>query len=62
MSLMENRFIFTDKARLPTSKQMERVRLETFAVGDGWIHDKVKNHGAASQKVEDHLCLNIQFA
>lgn len=45
------RFVFPDKSRVPTSKAMEKARLETFAVGDGWIHDKIRGHGASSKKV-----------
>jgi len=44
-------FISQDKNRLPTSKAMEKMRLETFSLGGGWIHDKVKNHGASSKIV-----------
>ncbi|KAG6901529.1 hypothetical protein C0995_010828 [Termitomyces sp. Mi166 len=44
-------FTFADKSRVPTSKAMERARLETFSAGDGWIHDQVKNHGAGSRKM-----------
>jgi len=44
-------FVFKEKSRLPTSKEMERARLETFTVGDGWIHDKVRGHGASSKRV-----------
>ncbi|KAG6816276.1 hypothetical protein H0H87_007313 [Tephrocybe sp. NHM501043] len=44
-------FTFSDKARLPTSKAMEKARLETFFVGDGWVHDQVKRHGADSRKM-----------
>ncbi|KAG6841122.1 hypothetical protein C0991_001691 [Blastosporella zonata] len=46
-----DRFKFTDKSRVPTSKVMERARLETFSVGDGWIHDQIKNHGSNSRKM-----------
>ncbi|TFK39746.1 inhibitor of apoptosis repeat-containing protein [Crucibulum laeve] len=45
------RFTFPDKTRLPTSKVMEKARLDTFSTGDGWIHDQVKNHGASSKKL-----------
>ena len=45
------RFVFTDKNRLPTSKAMEKARLDTFLFGDGWIHDRSRNHGASSKKV-----------
>jgi hypothetical protein len=30
---------------------MERMRLETFSAGKGWIHDKAKGHGANSKSV-----------
>ncbi|KAF9565904.1 hypothetical protein CPC08DRAFT_143832 [Agrocybe pediades] len=43
------RFISTDKSRIPSSKQMEKARHETFLVGKGWIHDKTPNHGANSK-------------
>ncbi|KAJ7708824.1 hypothetical protein B0H17DRAFT_916914 [Mycena rosella] len=45
-------YVFPDKARLPTSKAMEKARLETFA-GQGWRwkHDKNKKHGATSKKM-----------
>lgn len=49
--MVDPRFVFPDKSRMPTSKAMEKARLETFAVGDGWIHDKVRGHGASSKKV-----------
>lgn len=42
------RFISSDKTRHPTHKTMEKARLETFNAGKGWIHDKVKGHGANS--------------
>ncbi|RDB15341.1 Protein bir1, partial [Hypsizygus marmoreus] len=44
-------FIFPDKSRLPSSKAMERARLETFSAGDGWMHDQDANHGANSRKM-----------
>ncbi|KAF4610571.1 hypothetical protein D9613_007097 [Agrocybe pediades] len=43
------RFISTDKSRIPSGKQMEKARHETFLVGKGWIHDKTPNHGANSK-------------
>lgn len=46
-----DRFVFTDKNRLPASKAMEKCRLDTFLFGDGWIHDGQRNHGASSKKV-----------
>lgn len=49
--LMNFRFVFTDKTRLPTHKSMEKARLDTFVVGKGWIHDQVKNHAANSKMV-----------
>ncbi|KAF5389494.1 hypothetical protein D9757_004327 [Collybiopsis confluens] len=48
---LDGRFVFTDKNRLPTSKLMEKARLETFKFGQGWIHDQEKNHGASSKKM-----------
>ncbi|KAF9075885.1 hypothetical protein BDP27DRAFT_1314669 [Rhodocollybia butyracea] len=42
---LDGQFVFTDKNRLPTSKPMEKARLDTFLFGDGWIHDQTKNHG-----------------
>ena len=30
---------------------MEKARLGTFNVGDGWIHDQTKGHSANSRKV-----------
>ena len=33
------------------------MRLETFSLGGGWVHDKVKNHGAGSKIVStDRTC------
>ncbi|KAJ3514152.1 hypothetical protein NLJ89_g2534 [Agrocybe chaxingu] len=43
------RYVFHDKTRHPTHKSMEKARLETFAAGKGWVHDKTKNHGASSK-------------
>ncbi|KAK2459964.1 hypothetical protein APHAL10511_007970 [Amanita phalloides] len=45
------RFTFPDKKRLPGSERMEKARLNTFCVGDGWMHDQTKNHGAKSRKM-----------
>ncbi|KAF7309496.1 hypothetical protein MIND_00320400 [Mycena indigotica] len=44
----QNRFVFPDKSRLPTSKAMEKTRLQTFS---GWKHDKNKKHMATSKKM-----------
>ncbi|KAJ7102974.1 hypothetical protein C8R43DRAFT_1092239 [Mycena crocata] len=44
------RFVFPDKTRLPTSKAMEKARLETFTA-HGWKHDKNKKHMATSKKM-----------
>ncbi|KAG6849615.1 hypothetical protein H0H93_006899 [Arthromyces matolae] len=44
-------FTFTDKSRVPTSKAMEKARLDTFSAGEGWIHDQVADHGANSRKM-----------
>ncbi|KAF9006202.1 hypothetical protein BDQ17DRAFT_337558 [Cyathus striatus] len=45
------RFVFHEKERVPTSKPMEKARLETYSVGDGWKHDRTKNHGSNSKKM-----------
>ncbi|KAH9896940.1 hypothetical protein C8Q73DRAFT_757492 [Cubamyces lactineus] len=39
---------FSDPARHPTSKTMEKARLDTFAKAE-WPHDSVKGHGANSR-------------
>ncbi|KAJ3718636.1 hypothetical protein DFJ43DRAFT_1134271 [Lentinula guzmanii] len=39
----DGRFVFTDKNRLPTSKAMEKARLDTFCLE--------RNHGASSKKM-----------
>ncbi|KAK7031567.1 hypothetical protein R3P38DRAFT_820230 [Favolaschia claudopus] len=44
------KFVFPDKSRLPTSKAMEKARLETFTMF-GWKHDKNKKHLASSKKM-----------
>ncbi|TFK71672.1 hypothetical protein BDN72DRAFT_428357 [Pluteus cervinus] len=44
-------YTFPDKTRIPTAKLMEKARLDTFDVGDGWLHDQDKNHGASSKKM-----------
>ncbi|KAJ6561078.1 hypothetical protein DFH09DRAFT_1279334 [Mycena vulgaris] len=48
----EGNYVFSDKSRLPTSKAMEKARLETFT-GQGWKwkHDKNKKHGATAKKM-----------
>jgi hypothetical protein len=51
-ALTSYRFVFPDKSRMPTTKAMEKARLETFLVGRGWVHDQVKGHGASSKKVK----------
>jgi len=45
------RFVSTDKARIPTHKQMEKARHDTFLFAKGWKHDKTPNHGANSKMV-----------
>jgi hypothetical protein len=50
-TLTRFRFVFPDKSRLPTSKAMEKARLETFTA-HGWKHDKNKKHLASSKKVQ----------
>ncbi|KAG2752793.1 inhibitor of apoptosis repeat-containing protein [Suillus brevipes Sb2] len=43
-------FVFLNKKRLPTSKAMEKARLQTF--GEGlWPHDGQDDHGASSKKM-----------
>lgn len=54
---MSDRFVSSDKTRVPTHKSMESARLGTFKAGDGWVHDKVKNHGASSKMVSYTLYL-----
>ncbi|OSX63298.1 hypothetical protein POSPLADRAFT_1045669 [Postia placenta MAD-698-R-SB12] len=44
-------FHFTDPTRFPTSKTMEKARLETFTAQQIWPHDSVKGHGASSKKM-----------
>lgn len=49
----ETSFVFLNKKRLPTSKAMEKARLQTF--GEGlWPHDGQDDHGASSKKVRPH--------
>lgn len=43
-------FDFSDPTRHPTSKAMEKARLETFTKAR-WPHDAVKGHGANSKAV-----------
>ncbi|THU88746.1 inhibitor of apoptosis repeat-containing protein [Dendrothele bispora CBS 962.96] len=47
----KEKFVFTDKSRLPTSKTMEKARLETFTFQDVWTHDSVRNHAASSKNM-----------
>ncbi|KAH9941315.1 uncharacterized protein BXZ73DRAFT_88456 [Epithele typhae] len=44
----EKSYRFTDPARHPASKTMEKARLETFSKSK-WPHDAVKGHGANSK-------------
>ncbi|CAK5273841.1 unnamed protein product [Mycena citricolor] len=46
----DGNYNFTDKARIPTSKAMEKARLLTFT-SIGWKHDKNKQHSASSKKM-----------
>ncbi|KAJ7132310.1 hypothetical protein C8R44DRAFT_698736 [Mycena epipterygia] len=46
----QGRYVFPDKSRLPTSKAMEKARLETFTV-HGWKHDKNRKHMVTSKKM-----------
>lgn len=50
-------FIFDNKMRLPSSKEMEKARLETFGE-DWWPHDEESGHGGTSVKV-DHRCCRM---
>ncbi|KAG1906128.1 uncharacterized protein F5891DRAFT_942184 [Suillus fuscotomentosus] len=43
-------FVFLNKKRLPTSKAMEKARLQTFGE-DLWPHDGQDDHGASSKKM-----------
>ncbi|ESK84812.1 chromosome segregation protein [Moniliophthora roreri MCA 2997] len=47
----KGRFDFKDKNRLPTSKAMEKARLQTFTLENRWPHDQVSNHGANSKNM-----------
>ena len=46
-------FVFTEAARLPTAKAMEKARAETFK--GFWIHDQTKGHTANSRKVRSYI-------
>ena len=50
-TLTDSRYTFEDKSRHPTSKAMQKARLDTFTFGKGWPHDQVKGHGASSTQV-----------
>jgi hypothetical protein len=55
-------FVFLNKKRLPTSKAMEKARLQTF--GENlWPHDEQDDHGASSKKVRPHahLCRTLNL-
>lgn len=45
---------YTDPARHPASKSMEKARLDTFSKSR-WPHDAVKGHGANSKAVSRRL-------
>ncbi|KAL0575581.1 hypothetical protein V5O48_006397 [Marasmius crinis-equi] len=47
----DDKFTFKDKNRLPTSKAMEKARLQTFTWENLWPHDNIDNHGANSKKM-----------
>ncbi|KAH9922542.1 hypothetical protein B0H21DRAFT_766027 [Amylocystis lapponica] len=42
---------FSDPARQPGGKLLEKARLETFTTDKSWPHDSVKGHGASSKKM-----------
>ncbi|KAI0053230.1 inhibitor of apoptosis repeat-containing protein [Auriscalpium vulgare] len=44
-------FTFSDPARQPASKVMEKARLSTFNANGWWPHDQTKGHGASSGKM-----------
>ncbi|KII91107.1 hypothetical protein PLICRDRAFT_105816 [Plicaturopsis crispa FD-325 SS-3] len=44
-------YVFPDTTRLPSSKAMEKARLDTFTSSGLWPHDAVKKHGANSKKM-----------
>ena len=46
----------SDPTRHPTSKAMEKARLETFSKVS-WPHDTVKGHGANSKAVSVEHCI-----
>ncbi len=45
-------YVFKDKNRVPTSKAMEKSRLETFT---DWPYDGVKDHKATSKNVSSSI-------
>ena len=47
-------FRFANATRVPTSKAMEKARLETFTMFQSWAHDEVQGHGANSGQVFGH--------
>ncbi|KAF9269304.1 BIR-domain-containing protein [Marasmius fiardii PR-910] len=47
----EQNFAFKDKNRLPTSKAMEKARLQTFTWENKWPHDKTNNHSVDSKNM-----------
>lgn len=42
-------FVFPDPSRLPSSKFMEKARMDSYVAN--WPHDVVKGHSASSKKV-----------
>lgn len=49
--ILGHSFVFESKIRLPSSKAMEKARLETFGE-DWWPYDEEQGHGATSIKVD----------
>ncbi|KZT68955.1 BIR-domain-containing protein [Daedalea quercina L-15889] len=47
----DGQYHFADASRVPSSKIMEKARLETFTTKKGWPHDAVRNHGANSRQM-----------
>ena len=49
---------YTDPARHPASRIMEKARLDTFS-RSRWPHDAVKGHGANSKAVSTLLVITV---
>lgn len=49
LTLTDVSFVFPNSARIPSSKMMEKARLDSYA--SHWPHDQAKGHSASSKKV-----------